>query len=439
MEQQIQVRNELTATKQEKIEEWEQKKSLQDQKVEEYALNTQLETVTNQLAVVVLNSFNLEFKLDALEEKLPTLLIEDSISLADLLEKQKKSLKAINLLFSNQRPKESLKDISDNLAGKRKDLARLEGTLLTKPAQEKFNALKNELISLEAKKKTLEQKFTTIDAAILATKSAVDQLSELAEIEKEYKEQYSSLDRLIVKNPDKATWVQACHNMEDTLEKHEEFLNKCMQEPHQNVLQGLQYVHTLESKIRSLNYIPSNKIMEDEFEEPSALEEEEIILPKLIVPIKQQMIEVGESYFGKNEIIEASDISGKFAQYFSERAAFHFLKDCFSGLAAIFFGIDYKTPAQERADYLVELSQTMNKFLEKPGSYSFESIIAKIKEGEKKFSPDAETGESYDISLLELLSSLKVKFKAMKMEPHKELSCAEPEKEEEEISTLKPR
>jgi hypothetical protein len=444
LEEQTLLKTEMIAEKQGKIDPWDDLKSQHDQKVLRFNLNTQLKKVDNQLAVIALDSLNLEYKLDEIEEKLPVDSIEDSVSIDDLLEKNQNSLELITTLFSEEKTKELHKKISNNLTDQHLDLKlleELERSKLTESMQEKLEFVENELKSLDKKNTALEKKITTIDEKILAIKSVIAQLQlkKLAEIEKEYIELTAKMIEFIETNPTEATFAEAALTLDERLEKNKDFLNQCQQSQNQSVREDWKQIDIFATTLRDLRDMPVFNEEIEQNEEPFDFKEEKepAVFPKLIVPIKQQINELKEIYFSQNKKIE--DISGKFGDYLTNRNKVHWFKDLFSGLAAMVFGIDYKSPAQERADYLVELHQKMNIFQAKPGYYTFETIVAKIEEGQKKFSPEAETGESYDISLSELLSSLKVEFETIEKEPHKELAMAEPENEEEEAASIKPR
>lgn len=107
-------------------------------------------------------------------------------------------------------------------------------------------------------------------------------------------------------------------------------------------------------------------------------------------------------YFG-NENLNG----GSFGNYLQARAKAYWFRDLVSSFAAMAIGcFGYKTEAEERKEYIVELQQAFKNYNETPKN--FDTLIKKINEGEK-FKPRGKEGSDvYDQSLSYHLEKFKV-------------------------------
>ncbi|MBA2655880.1 MAG: hypothetical protein H0U70_02730 [Tatlockia sp.] len=109
---------------------------------------------------------------------------------------------------------------------------------------------------------------------------------------------------------------------------------------------------------------------------------------------------IHEQFFSKNP-----ESKGSFFSYLTERSSVHFLKDCFSKLAALFLGNFYLTPEEERRDYINNLSLAFKHY--QRGDFPAIAVTAEIVKGKEKYNPN-EDGEAYDQKLANLLSELRL-------------------------------
>ncbi|MBA2711766.1 MAG: hypothetical protein H0U57_14400 [Tatlockia sp.] len=379
--------SELSAEKNIQLKVWDDKDALNVRIINQLQFSTQLEKAENQIAVIALDTIKLEYLLDEIEQKQ-----------SDVSDRQ--SYKKIDLLGENSATLN--KKIRDNLSDQNKILKSLESADLPIAFRERLESQQHEVEALTRKNTEFSKKIVDLTSLIKVT-----------EIEKVFTDLKTNMEKFIKTNPNELNLAQANQSVTDKIEPLQNVLDNYGHSSNLKVQETLTRIQNLKEELEAFNLIEAPDTSIELPEELPIIENKKPVevleIKKFLVnkvPVKNN--KPVESAKNKIDLVNVQYIEG-FGDYLKKRAENHWFKDYCSNLAALFLGyFDYKSSAQEREEYLTELSTVMTDGVPK-------IILNKIDLGLSQFSPEALLAEDSDSELSQLLTTLKTEYEKISL------------------------